>query len=214
MESWNQEQSGRSSGLLAPGGRGIRGHVDRLASLIEMVSKEAASSIKNRVYSLHCRDGLTFCLFQSLYNLWMPSLRKIIQNYENKIKCRLWKRPVQMRSSSFISLMENPPLPPCQGGHLTNTCQLVACGQNKPFPCVTSPEDGSGLSLHPDPQSHPLTWAVDPPLPLLWAHCSFSRPASYLFLLSMHLHVIYITLIVTFIHGTPSLSQRSWILGT
>ena len=119
-----------------------------------------------------------------------------------------------MRSLSFISLMENPPLPPCQGRHLTNTCQLVACGQNKPFPRGTSPEDSSGLDLHPDPESHPITWAVCPPLPLLWANCSFSRPASYLFLLSMHLHVIYITLIFTFIHGMLPLAQLSWALGT
>lgn len=144
----------------------------------------------------------------------MPSLRKIIQNYEHKIKCWLWKRPVQMRSLSFISLMENPPLPLCQGEHLTNTCQLVPCGQNKPFPCVASSEDGSCLSLHPDPESHPSTWIVDPPLLLLRSNCSFSRPASYLFLLSMHLRVIYITLIFTFIHGTLPLPQLSWALGT
>lgn len=33
---------------------------------------------------------------QGLYNLGMPSFRKIIQNYEHEIKCRLWEKPVQI----------------------------------------------------------------------------------------------------------------------
>lgn len=61
------------------------------------------------------------------------------------------------RSLNFISFMENPPLPPCQGGSLTNTCHLVARGSNKPLPHVTNPEDCGGLYLHPDPESPYIT---------------------------------------------------------
>lgn len=61
----------------------------------------------------------------------------------------------------------------------------------------------------------PIMWAMDSPPPSPQSNRSFSRPASYLFLLSMYLHVIYIVLIFPFIFGTldlPQLKLGSWDL--
>lgn len=58
-------------------------------------------------------------------------------------------------------------------------------------------------------------WAMGSPLPSPQASRSFSRSASYLFLLSTYLHVIYIVLIFLFIFGTldlPQLKLGSWDL--